>query len=302
MPPLSSIQSLEFTFRRRVRYRGCFGLRPLKSTIGREPRLAQLVERETQRLQRCGHALLADLLAGLGGRLVAPDDLPSGRTVSAATRSSVPRNFLRLADTWPAGRRAHRRLQRDVDHLAGKTLEILFVAQRPVDAGRGHLEPLVLGALDLERELQLARDLFAVFDRDEGLWRPGSRIFQSGGRPGQINRDAQQSSGRALDLDQVIAETGHGLFHYLLQCHVSLVRLLNSHDHADPPALGIARPHRECIDQKKRAVGTRPFGREPRIICQMRYINEGLRGFAHAIGLGASCHQTNANSTAAERQ
>ena len=59
------------------------------------------------------------------------------------------------------------------------------------------------GAVDLERELQLACDLFAVFHRDEGVGR-GLRC------PGQIDGDAQQATGGAFDLHQVVSQSGDG--------------------------------------------------------------------------------------------
>jgi hypothetical protein len=63
---------------------------------------------------------------------------------------------------------------------------------------------------------KLACHLFAVLHRHELLCtcRRGSRPA-----PGQIDRDAQQATGRSLDLDQVITQTGYGGFNDLLQCH-----------------------------------------------------------------------------------
>ena len=51
--------------------------------------------------------------------------------------------------------------------VAGEALEIGRASQRPVETRRGHLEPLVGDAVDLEHMLQLARDLLAVVDGDE---------------------------------------------------------------------------------------------------------------------------------------
>jgi hypothetical protein len=71
-----------------------------------------------------------------------------------------------------------------------------------------------------------------------GLWRPR-----------QVNGDTQQASGGALDLHQVISQTANGLFNNVLQCHLSLTQS-------------------KTIAQKKRAVITRPFGREPGLYCK----------------------------------
>jgi hypothetical protein len=61
--------------------------------------------------------------------------------------------------------------------------------------------------------------------------------------PRQINRDAQQSTSGALNLHQVISQTTDSLFNNVLQCHFEFARS-------------------KTIAQKKRAVITRPFGRE----------------------------------------
>ena len=45
-------------------------------------------------------------------------------------------------------------------------------------------------------------------------------IFGLPGIPGHVDRDAQQPAGRAINLHQVVAQPGHGLFDYLLQRHV----------------------------------------------------------------------------------
>ena len=97
---------------------------------------------------------------------------------------------------------------------------------------------------ELARKLQLARHLLAVFDRDELV---GRRLR----RPGQIDRDAQQASGGAFNLHQVITQSGHGLIDDLLQAHW----------------FGFSRQF-QSIDQKKRAVRTRPFGREAIILSE----------------------------------
>jgi hypothetical protein len=53
--------------------------------------------------------------------------------------------------------------------MADKTLKILCVAQRAVDTGRGNLQPLVFDTIHFQRKLQLAINLFAVFDIDKLL-------------------------------------------------------------------------------------------------------------------------------------
>jgi hypothetical protein len=40
------------------------------------------------------------------------------------------------------------------------------------------------------------------------------------GLPGQIDRDAQQTTGAARHLDQVVTQAGDGLLNDFLQCHV----------------------------------------------------------------------------------
>jgi hypothetical protein len=140
----------------------------LKSTIGasRASRSSSSVKPKACNRRRC--ALLADLLARLDGGLIAPDDLPA--TGSALQRAA---KFLAVGGHLPHWRgAAHRRLERDVDHLAGETLEILLAAQGPVNARRRHFKPLVFNSVDFQRKLQLARDFFAVFDVDELLGTP----------------------------------------------------------------------------------------------------------------------------------
>ena len=78
---------------------------------------------------------------------------------------------------------------------------------------------LVLDAIDLQRKLQLARDLLAILDGHEllnyGLGRISGRLH-----PGQVDGDAQQTTSGAFDLHQVIPQARHNLFNDLLQCHV----------------------------------------------------------------------------------
>src|SRR6478672_6028216 len=129
------------------------GLPALEIHHRREARLLQFVEREAQHLQRRRLPLAAHALPGLGLGLVAPHHLPAALFGAAQLATKLLAVGGHLAGT----RGAHRRLERDVHQLAGETLEVLLVAQRPVDARRGHLEPLVVDALDFQRVLQLAR-------------------------------------------------------------------------------------------------------------------------------------------------
>ena len=92
--------------------------------------------------------------------------------------------------------------------------------QRAVNARRRDFQALVFDAVHFQCKLQLARDFLAVFHGDELLHprlRTGSR-----GLPGQVNGDAEQTTGRALDLYQVITQACYGLLDDLLQCHVVL--------------------------------------------------------------------------------
>src|SRR6185369_6208956 len=184
----------------------CLGLSPLEVHNRCQPRFSQLVRRKTQRLQWRRDLFPARFLARLDGRFVAPDDLPAavGRTLQRAAK------FLAVGRNMAIRRRAHRRLERDVDHFTGKTLEILIRTQRPVDTRRRHFQPLVFDTFDLERELQLPRHFLAVLYVDKLL---GARV------PRQVDRDTQQPPGGALDLHEFVAEPGYGLFHDILQCH-----------------------------------------------------------------------------------
>ena len=71
-------------------------------------------------------------------------------------------------------------------------------------------------AFDFQRKLQLPRHFFAVLYIDELLT---LRI------PRQIDRDAQQAPGGALDVHQFVTQPGHGLRDDVLQCHFYTVSL-----------------------------------------------------------------------------
>src|SRR5512146_2001784 len=62
---------------------------------------------------------------------------------------------------------ADRDMRLDLDQMAGVAVEIGFAHQRPVDAGRGYLQPV--GAIDgighVEHRRDRARDRFAILDR-----------------------------------------------------------------------------------------------------------------------------------------
>src|SRR6218665_2915994 len=95
----------------------------------RKPRLAQLIQSETKGLQRRWHALLADALPRLHGRLIAPDNLPTAR-MGMLERSP---EFLAVGMHLPSRRSAHGLFEGDVDHLALETLEVRLFAQQAVD-------------------------------------------------------------------------------------------------------------------------------------------------------------------------
>jgi hypothetical protein len=62
-----------------------------------------------------------------------PHDAPAA--FAALQRAA---KFLAIGGHLAGRGRADGRLQHQIDHLARKALEVLRVAQRPVDAGRGH--------------------------------------------------------------------------------------------------------------------------------------------------------------------
>jgi hypothetical protein len=70
------------------------------------------------------------------------------------------------------------------------------MTQGAVNTGGRHFKASVFGAIDFQCKLQLARHAFAVFHVD-GL---------NGGvsRPRHIDRDAQETSGGAFNLYQVV--------------------------------------------------------------------------------------------------
>ena len=88
------------------------------------------------------------------------------------------------------------------------------MAQKAVNTRRRDFQPVVIHAINLQRKLKLARDLFAVFHCHELLGQLRRTFLRR--LPRQINRDAQQAAGRALDFNQVIAQTCDGLFNDLL--------------------------------------------------------------------------------------
>ncbi|MCY1370830.1 hypothetical protein D9M69_579390 [compost metagenome] len=89
--------------------------------------------------------------------------------------------------------------------------------QWAVDTRRTHFEAAVFQALDFQQVLQLTRDLFAIFDRNETLHR--HRLTFNRRFPRQIDRDLQQATARALQLHQVKTQSGDGLLYDLLPSH-----------------------------------------------------------------------------------
>jgi hypothetical protein len=69
--------------------------------------------------------------------------------------------------------------------------------------------------------------------------------------PGQIDGDAQQAPGRAFNLNQVVTQA-------------RLLSVQRFPVSATPIQFPCENTRPKTIDQKKRAVVTRPFGREPR--------------------------------------
>lgn len=202
-----------------------------------------------------GAFFFAHTLPRLDRGLITPGDLPMGPggcggldTLQRAAEFFSKRRH-------QAGRsRPQGSLERDINDVSDESLEILGVPQGAVDAGRGYFESAIVETLHFKGELQLTVDLFAVFHGDELLG--GTHL------PGQINRDAQQTAGGALSLHQVITQTFDSLLNDVLQRH-ELKTLSNT--------LG-----GKCLNQKKRAVRTRPFGREALIVARNALISKGF--------------------------
>ena len=105
---------------------------------------------------------LASLISSIGSRTSASSPAAASSRRMRAASPSVPASM--AAKTLAA---VDRDLHLDLDQMAGVAVEIGFAHQRPVDAGRGNLQPV--GALDrvghVEHRRQRARDGLAVLDR-----------------------------------------------------------------------------------------------------------------------------------------
>ena len=185
----------------RVAWRFIRHATPFKTNDGRQARFTQFVQRKTQGLQGRRNPLFAHPLPGLNRRRIAPDDLPTYRTIGQLNFFKLAPKFLPIGMHLAGRRRTHRRLQGYVDHLTNETLKILHMPQRAINARRRNLQPFVFNSIDFERKLQLAIDLFAVFYIDE-LRNGYNTIYWLD--PGKINGNAQQTTGGALNLHQVI--------------------------------------------------------------------------------------------------
>ena len=92
---------------------------------------------------------------------------------------------------------ADRQRKADLRLLAGKAFEVGQLLERAIEAGRGHLEPVVVDVLDLEHALQLVAYGGAIVDRDAAL---------------DVEEDAQQAAlGRELDIHEFVSQSGHHL-------------------------------------------------------------------------------------------
>ena len=80
-------------------------------------------------------------------------------------------------------------------------------AQGPVYARRAHLEPGISRAFHFQHKLQLAGDFFAIFRIDELLGIPDI---------GLVDRDAQQTTGGALDVHQFVTQSRDCLLNRLV--------------------------------------------------------------------------------------
>src|SRR5690625_1144961 len=80
------------------------------------------------------------------------------------------------------------RAQPDFRPFTGEAKEITLRLQRPVNPGRTDIQPAVVNILDVINPGQLSRNAFAIFNTD---------AFRA------VNRDTQQSPGRALDVDEL---------------------------------------------------------------------------------------------------
>ena len=99
-----------------------------------------------------------------------------------------------------------RLLQRQADLLAGEALVVGLGAQRPVQTGRRHLQPRVRHGVDLQRVLQLPRDLLAVVDGDEFA---GATGVEPTGYT--VDVDTQGAGRHALDVDQLVTQACQGV-------------------------------------------------------------------------------------------
>ena len=70
----------------------------------------------------------------------------------------------------PTRCRTHWRLQRNINHMARKSLKILHVAQKAINTRRRNFQSLVLNTINLQSKLQLPVYLFTIFHIDKPLW------------------------------------------------------------------------------------------------------------------------------------
>ena len=181
-------------------------------------------------------------MAGLGLRFILPVQFPALSRILRPHQSTP--ELLATGMHQPCGIGAQGRLEGDVHPFAGEPLEILLMPQGAVNARRGHFQPLVRHGLNFQHELQLSGHFLAIFHRHKRR----VRTFA-----GPVDGDAQQTSGGALHVHQVIAQARHGLFN----------RLMKSQSR---------RCTQNQLNQKKRAVRTRPFGREVGILADKSLI------------------------------
>src|SRR5665647_2638957 len=192
-----------------------FGFSPLEINHGRQARLMNFIQRESERLQRRGNPLFADFLTRFDHRFIAPHNLPASlttRRISGLNTLECAAKFLAVGRYRRTGacRHANRGLQGDVNQLTRKTFKIFFTAQGPVYAGGTDFQPRIVGTLHFQHELQLASDFFAIFRSDKPLGPSTVR---------HVDRDTQQATAGALDIDQLVTQPGDSLPNRLLQSH-----------------------------------------------------------------------------------
>jgi len=115
-----------------------------------------------------------------------------------STRFTGPQHALKLAPTFDGKAHPNR------DRLAGKPFKISGLFESPIHPRRRHLETRKIDPFHFQNPHQLSTGSLAVLDgRTQGLIRP-------------INKNAQETPGDELEVDEFIAQARERLFNDLL--------------------------------------------------------------------------------------